>query len=154
MNIEIANRLVQLRKENNFSQEELAGRIGISRQAISKWERAEASPDTDNLINLARLYNVSLDELLKTDEEIMIFQPDEILQSNDYVEENNSDRGYTIIQPESSYKLNKKKLLMFPYPVFITILYLVIGFSSGFWHPAWILYLTIPIYYCLVSSLD
>lgn len=154
MNIEIANRLVQLRKRNNLSQEELAGRIGISRQAISKWERAEASPDTDNLINLARLYNVSLDELLKTDEEIMIIQPDQILQSNDYVEENNSDRGYTIIQPENSCKINKKKLLMFPYPVFITILYLVVGFGFGLWHPAWILYLTIPIYYCVVASLD
>ena len=64
MNIEIANRLVQLRKNHNLSQEELAARIGVSRQAVSKWERAEASPDTDNLILLARLYGISLDELL------------------------------------------------------------------------------------------
>lgn len=71
MNIEIANRLVELRKANNLSQEALAEKLGISRQAVSKWERAEASPDTDNLILLARLYNISLDELLKTDEEII-----------------------------------------------------------------------------------
>ena len=71
MNIEIANRLVELRKKNNLSQEALAGKLGISRQAVSKWERAEASPDTDNLILLARLYGVSLDELLKTDDEIL-----------------------------------------------------------------------------------
>ncbi|MBQ8878696.1 MAG: helix-turn-helix domain-containing protein [Lachnospiraceae bacterium] len=70
MNIEIANRLVQLRKSNNLSQEALAEKLGISRQAVSKWERAEASPDTDNLILLARLYGVSLDELLKTEDEI------------------------------------------------------------------------------------
>jgi transcriptional regulator with XRE-family HTH domain len=43
MNIEIANRLVRLRKEKGLSQEELAAKIGISRQAVSKWERAEAS---------------------------------------------------------------------------------------------------------------
>ncbi len=70
MNIEIANRLVNLRKSNHLSQEALAEKLGISRQAVSKWERAEASPDTDNLILLARLYNVSLDELLKTEDEI------------------------------------------------------------------------------------
>lgn len=67
MNVEIANRLQQLRKNNNLSQEELAEKIGVSRQAVSKWERAEASPDTDNLILLSRLYNMSLDELLRTD---------------------------------------------------------------------------------------
>ena len=64
MNIETANRLLQYRKENNLSQEELAERIGVSRQAVSKWERAEASPDTDNLIRLAEVYGVSLDEML------------------------------------------------------------------------------------------
>ena len=43
MNIEIANRLLQLRKKHGFSQEDLAAKIGISRQSVSKWERAEAS---------------------------------------------------------------------------------------------------------------
>ena len=70
MNIEIANRLVQLRKQKGYSQEELADKLGISRQAVSKWERAEASPDTDNLICLAKLYGVSLDDLLNSDESI------------------------------------------------------------------------------------
>lgn len=75
MNIEIANRLVQLRKQNHLSQEELASRLGISRQAVSKWERAEASPDTDNLILLSRLYGVSLDELVRTEDEIPMPDP-------------------------------------------------------------------------------
>ena len=70
MTIEIANRLVKLRKEKGLSQEELADKLGLSRQAVSKWERAEASPDTDNLICLAKLYGVSLDELLTSDDDI------------------------------------------------------------------------------------
>ncbi len=70
MNIKIADRLVELRKKNGLSQEQLADKLGLSRQAVSKWERAEASPDTDNLICLAKLYNVSLDELLSTDETV------------------------------------------------------------------------------------
>lgn len=70
MNIEIANRLVELRKKMGLSQEELADKLGLSRQAVSKWERAEASPDTDNLICLAKLYGVSLDKLLDTDQSV------------------------------------------------------------------------------------
>ena len=67
MNIETANKLLQYRKASGLSQEELAEKIGVSRQAVSKWERAEASPDTDNLILLAKIYGVTLDELLMGD---------------------------------------------------------------------------------------
>lgn len=70
MTIEIADRLIKLRKKYGYSQEELSDKLGLSRQAVSKWERAEASPDTDNLICLAKLYGVSLDELLSTDETV------------------------------------------------------------------------------------
>lgn len=67
MNKETALKLQRLRKEKGLSQEELADKLGVSRQAVSKWERGEASPDTDNLILLAKLYGVSIDELLRTD---------------------------------------------------------------------------------------
>ena len=70
MNVEIAQRLAELRRERGFSQEGLAEQLGLSRQAVSKWERSESSPDTDNLIALAKLYGVSLDELLYVDESI------------------------------------------------------------------------------------
>lgn len=65
MNIDLANRLAALRKEHNLSQEELAEKLGVSRQAISKWECGESSPDTDNLIALAEVYGITLDELVK-----------------------------------------------------------------------------------------
>lgn len=67
MNVEIAQRLAKRRKETGLSQEALAEKIGVSRQAVSKWERSESSPDTDNLISLAKLYGVSLDDLLYTE---------------------------------------------------------------------------------------
>ena len=68
MNIKLADRLVELRKEHKLSQEALAEKLGLSRQSISKWERAEASPDTDNLIALAEVYGITLDELLGNNE--------------------------------------------------------------------------------------
>ena len=91
MNIEIANRLVNLRKEMGLSQEQLAEKIGVSRQAVSKWERSEASPDTDNIILLARLYNISLDELLRT--------ADDIPQAEETAEEATEE---TAEEPEAS----------------------------------------------------
>ena len=100
MNIEIANRLQKLRKENGYSQEELADKLGISRQAVSKWERAESSPDTDNLIILARLYNMSLDELLydtESDEEIRERTKDVEEEKN---EEKTSKEGIVITDDE------------------------------------------------------
>ena len=70
MNVETAQRLADLRRSKGYSQEGLARKLGLSRQAVSKWERAESSPDTENLISLAKLYSVSLDELLNPSDEI------------------------------------------------------------------------------------
>ena len=64
MDLAMAQRLVNRRKAAGLSQEALAAQLGVSRQAVSKWERSESSPDADNLIALAALYGVSLDELL------------------------------------------------------------------------------------------
>lgn len=64
MDLAMAQRLVDRRKAAGLSQEALAAQLSVSRQAVSKWERSESSPDTDNLIALAALYGVSLDELL------------------------------------------------------------------------------------------
>ena len=58
MNIEIANRLVRLRKENHLSQEELAARIGVSRQAVSKWERGLGYPDVSLINDLSSILGV------------------------------------------------------------------------------------------------
>ena len=70
MDLAMAQRLVDRRKAAGLSQEALAAQLGVSRQAVSKWERAESSPDTENLISLAKLYGVSLDELLNPSDEI------------------------------------------------------------------------------------
>ena len=141
MNIEIANRLVQLRKSNNLSQEALAEKLGISRQAVSKWERAEASPDTDNLILLARLYQVSLDELLKTDEEIMVPESTDAKEDAGEREEQNSGRDWIF------------EFTSFPIYLIITIIYFIIGCIYGAWHPGWILFLLPPIWNSIITAI-
>lgn len=57
-------KLQELRKARGWSQEELAGQIHVSRQALSKWESGGAVPDTENIIALSRLFGVTTDYLL------------------------------------------------------------------------------------------
>ena len=65
-----ADKLIQLRKKNGLSQEELADKVGVSRQAVSKWESAQSIPDIDKVIALSGLFGVSIDYLLKDEIEI------------------------------------------------------------------------------------
>ena len=60
-------KLQQLRRRQGWSQEELAARIPISRQAVSKWESGSAMPDTENVVAISRLFGVSTDYLLHDD---------------------------------------------------------------------------------------
>lgn len=62
--MELAQRLQLLRKNANYSQEQLAELLGISRQAVSKWESGQGKPEADNIIKLAELYQVSTDHIL------------------------------------------------------------------------------------------
>lgn len=144
MNIEIANRLVKLRKEKGFSQEQLAEELGISRQAVSKWERAESSPDTDNLICLAKLYNVSLDELLNTEDSISTIKEEQI--------ERDVDDGF---DEDEELILENKFLKVFSslVPILCVIIYLLLGFILNWWHPGWVIFFLIPIYYSVLKAI-
>lgn len=59
-----AEKLLYLRTENNYSQENLAGLLNVSRQAISKWELGTTLPETDKIIAISELFGVSIDSLL------------------------------------------------------------------------------------------
>lgn len=61
----LGEKLAKLRKENNITQEQLASELGVSRQAISKWESGVSFPETDKLIRMSELFDCSLDYLLK-----------------------------------------------------------------------------------------
>lgn len=63
--MKFSEKLQRLRKEKGWSQEELAGMITVSRQAVSKWELGTAVPDTENILQLSELFGVSTDYLIK-----------------------------------------------------------------------------------------
>lgn len=61
----LAEKIVKLRKENGWSQEDLAARLNVSRQSISKWESMASIPDLDKIVKLSQIFGVSTDYLLK-----------------------------------------------------------------------------------------
>lgn len=66
--MDISDRLQDLRKKANYSQEQVADLLGISRQAISKWESGQGKPELDNIIKLTEIYNVSADYIISGQE--------------------------------------------------------------------------------------
>ncbi|MDO4484716.1 MAG: helix-turn-helix transcriptional regulator, partial [Clostridia bacterium] len=61
----LGDKLSKLRKGNNYTQEQLAATLGVSRQSVSKWESNLAYPETDKLIRMSEMFQCSLDYLLK-----------------------------------------------------------------------------------------
>ena len=202
MNLEIANRLYEYRKNSGLSQDQLADKIGVSRQAVSKWERGEASPDTDNLIALSEVYSVTLDELIKGKEtfskektadskvnakETYISFKDGTLnvkqgdneQKVHFGWKNVGFKGVHVDIPDTSVHIDKngvfvkdhghiftkkKKLFKgkaqlffnkFPYPILAAIAYLIFGSFNicGGFRYGWLVFLTIPLYYTLVTAI-
>lgn len=232
MSIALGENLTKYRKKAGLSQEELADKLGISRQAVSKWERGEASPDTDNLIALAKFYNVTLDELVNCEPKedskeskkeskgnYVHIGPDGIhikddedevhIDSNSvqsFVEEGkkvmHNDKDYAVIKDK--FYLAKKISTSILYPLVILtylllgfllksqngwaiywtlffipeivnsiidcihfkrfkhfnivfavcFVYLFIGMYMGIWHPTWVIFIGIPIYYTSVWPID
>lgn len=87
--IKIANLLVRLRKEHNLTQNDLAMELGVSYQAVSKWERGENLPDSGLLLSLANYYGITVDEILngEMNDEYMSY-------SNKKVDKSNNDAVY------------------------------------------------------------
>ena len=71
----LADKIIELRKKNGWSQEELAEMLGVSRQSVSKWEGAQSVPDMNRILKLSEVFGVSTDELLKDDLELPAERP-------------------------------------------------------------------------------
>lgn len=67
--MKLSDKIIQLRKSNGWSQEDLAEKLNVSRQAISRWEGATAQPDAANILQLSKLFGVTTDYLLNDEYE-------------------------------------------------------------------------------------
>ena len=63
----LGKKIAELRKKNNLSQEELADKVGVARQTISKWEIGDTTPDINQVKIISKIFNISIDELVDND---------------------------------------------------------------------------------------
>jgi len=70
--IQVGNKISSLRKEHNLTQDDLAAKLYVTRQALSKWEMGTSNPSIDTLIELSKIFGVSFEELLCMNDELNI----------------------------------------------------------------------------------
>ena len=117
--MQLKDKLQLLRKQNGYSQEQLADKLGIARQTVSKWENGQAVPELNGLISLSELYGVTIDRIVKEDDECNIsLQPagnvdiDKIVsflllaKKNTYAAADNKVQASRINSHDFSYKDN------------------------------------------------
>lgn len=145
MSIKQGEYLKKLRTQSKLSQEQLAEKLNLSRQSISKWEQGTSTPDIENFAKLAKLYGVSVDSLVKgeSDQENSMSS---VRVINDQKEDKNSENR------------NKKRRGWFfiSYPIIMIIAYAVIGilFQAKGWATGWLVFLTIPLFYTAILAYE
>lgn len=118
----LADKIIELRKKSGMSQEELAEKLGVSRQSVSKWEGAQSTPDLNRILQLSEIFGVSTDALLK-DETDLASQP--------VISEKHSDETYpplrrvSMEEANSFLAENEKRSYLIPAGVMLCILSVV-----------------------------
>lgn len=99
----LADKIMNERKKNGWSQEKLADKLGVSRQSVSKWESAQSVPDINRILDLAKLFGVSTDYLLK--DEIEGKTSDDMIES---VELNEKSRSVSMEEAVEFLEIQKR----------------------------------------------
>lgn len=114
----LAEKIIELRKKNGMSQEDLAGMMNVSRQSVSKWESAQAVPDLNKIIMLSQIFGVSTDFLLKDD---MAMEEVEYVQVDHDLDETVAHM-VTMEEANSFLDLNEKQSVLVAFGVMMCIL--------------------------------
>jgi len=110
-----------------MSQEQLADTLNVSRQAVSKWETDESQPDIDRLVEISSIFNVSTDYLIKN---------------------KSTTTSVSLAKKSSSSSSFRTKRIAFLVSTIYSsafVIFLILGFVWGLWHPGWIIFFLPPV---------
>lgn len=177
--MKLNERIIQLRKDKGLTQEDLASYMKVDTQLIIDWEKGELEPNASELINLAKVLNVSLDELVYSYKDNF----EEPIYKNEvfYIVKkiilmlsllvcliayivigillNLWHPGWIIfllipIVDSIFNAIEKRKFKEFNFAILIIIIYLILGLQFNLWHPYWFIFLAIPLYYYFADLID
>ena len=154
----LKNRLVQFRKNAGLSQEDVAEKLDVTRQTVSKWETGQSSPDLDKVLPLCELYNITPDELLRGDEARSEESNDSAdTDSKINYEENRKKRAkgivigvyvgivYKVKEDKPKHERTKEDIFFKHFTsvlaLIFTIAYLGISFFTFAWHITWLIWI-------------
>jgi len=117
--MEFHDRLYEIRKKAGMTQSDLAEKLDVSRQAVSRWEMGTAKPEFENLIAISNIFDVSIDYLLKGD----------VVSADDYVKPTEEPE-----QAEETEKTNTAEKLWLAAIITFVVLAVVLTLASGDWN--------------------
>ena len=172
----LGEKIQALRNQHGLSQEQLAEKITVSRQAVSKWELDQSTPDLEYIIQLSEIFGVSIDSLVKQEQDCTSASsaPDNTAETPKR-EEKGIWRDTVFGKVPFPFvipvflvsnlfglhcgwnwfgKGEPSAAQRFPYPLVVGIVYVLCCVSGLLnWHPGWVLFLTIPVYYLITCAL-
>ena len=138
--------LYYLRKREGISQEELAEKLGVSRQAVSKWETGDAYPETEKIMMLCDRYGVTMDALMRGDvkeqspeKQVPEQEPEEASAAIPEPVQTEKDDNEDAEQMTAAQKIAQVVLW-----VGAAAVYLLLGMAWNLWHPLWIIFVIMP----------
>jgi len=141
--MDISKKLKDVRETKGLTIEELAQKSTIDVETITGWEDGSIIPSASDLIALSKVYEMTMDEMIYNDAE---------------TPEYNAEKGsYKKILPKTEEGDGKRKgftrgekITLLIFPILCLVVFLVLGFTMNLWHPGWIIFLIIPVYYILI----
>lgn len=149
---QVAKRLKEVREEKGFSIDVLAEKSNISVADLQAFEEGSKVPDVTALMQLSKVYEMSIDRILYTGSEMPKYDESKAVYANVKPgDTSHIDKEHEALVARHS--ATDKKIMILShmvFPVLCVAIYLFLGIVGDFWHPGWMIFLGIPLYYGLV----
>ena len=142
--MDISKRLKDIRTEKGYDVSGLAEKLGKEASLIEAWEDGSKSPSATELLDLSGIYGMTLDEMIYKDAKA----PEYNIESGSFGAPN-ANKSKKVTSKKSAFT-KKEWLTLLVFPIMCVVVFLILGIAMHLWHPGWIVFIAIPVYYGMV----